>query len=708
MESSSETDKYSEGSSDNNCADLRSLTLASEYRTGNSDPISQFYGPCLTVADRYRRAVGYFRSSIYSILGPAIVAFAKRGGTISLICSPELTKEDQDGIAAGYTAREKLIGDRIEAEIDLMLADSKSEWRVRVLATLIASSRMEVKIALRPPTHGLYHEKIGVFTDSSGNVVSFIGSANESWSGWHAHGNFESVEVFCSWRDDGDRLRSSRHLSNFEKLWFGTTPDVLTLPFPEAAKRKLCLRAASSIEQAERESEDKWLVESSPMQRQLMPHQKLAIEAWVAQGRRGIFEHATGSGKTFTALEAARPQIESGLPAIVLVPSDLLLKQWAREVREEYPEAAVILAGGGNDRWKDAGKLRRISSPRPIAGRFILATMQTAATETFRQALWQGDHLLLIADEVHQIGSPFNSKALLIEAGMRLGLSATPRRYGDPEGTDKILNYFGPILQPPFCLADAVAAGRLVDYLYHPHAIRFNNDEAEEWKVLTKSIRFEILKSVDRKDSGLSEKAKMLLIRRSRVAKKAAAKAPLAAQILKESYEPGQGWLVYCEDSEQVAKTMAEIRSIGQSPIEYHSNMVGDRAATLDWFRRYGGILVSIKCLDEGVDIPSVSHAIILASSQNPRQFIQRRGRVLRKSPDKQLAIIHDAIVVPIGLEEEPEQGSLLKSEFLRAIEFSKSSLNQSADAELRDIAREVGFDPDEVTIDAIEEDEYI
>lgn len=684
---------------------LASLVLATEYRTGNSDPISQFYVPCLAVSSDYRRAVGYFRSTIYSVIGPAIVAFAKRGGTIYLVCSPELTHEDQEGIAAGYKAREKIVSERIEAEVDLLLSESKAEWRVKVLATLIASAQMEVKIALRPPSHGLYHEKIGVFTDGNGNVVSFIGSANESWSGWHAQGNFESVEVFCSWRDDGDRMRSSRHLRNFERLWSGTTSDVLTLPFPEAAKRKLCQRAANSIEEAEREAADKWLAEVFSTRRQLMPHQQAAIDAWVTQGRRGILEHATGSGKTFTALEAARAHIEAGLPVVVLLPSDLLLKQWAREVKEEYPEAAVILAGGGNDRWKDPGKLRRISSPSPIAGRFILATMQTAATEVFRQALWQGNHLMLVADEVHQIGSPFNSLSLHIDAGARLGLSATPRRYGDPDGTEKILRYFGPIVQPPFSLADAVAAGRLVEYIYHPHAIRFNADEAEQWKVLTKSIRFEMQKLGGRKDSGLTEKAKMLLIRRSRIAKKAAAKAPLAARILKESFEEGQGWLVYCEDAEHVAQTMAEIRAIGQNPIEYHSNMEGDRAATLDWFRRYGGILVSIKCLDEGVDIPSVSHAIILASSQNPRQFIQRRGRVLRKSSDKQLAVIHDAIVVPIDLAEEPQQGSLLKSEFLRAIEFSKSSLNKSADADLRDIAREVGFDPEEQAADAIEED---
>ena len=129
-----------------------------------------------------------------------------------------------------------------------------------------------------------------------------------------------------------------------------------------------------------------------------------------------------------------------------------------------------------------------------------------------------------------------------------------------------------------------------------------------------------------------------------------------------------------------------------------------DKEATLAWFRRFGGVLVSINCLDEGVDIPTVTHALILASSQNPRQFIQRRGRVLRKADNKYLAYIHDAIVVPISIDDEPEQLSLLKSELLRAIEFSNSAINKSASAELRQIAIDIGFDPDEAINDGIEE----
>ena len=164
--------------------------------------------------------------------------------------------------------------------------------------------------------------------------------------------------------------------------------------------------------------------------------------------------------------------------------------------------------------------------------------------------------------------------------------------------------------------------------------------------------------------------------------------------------------MVYCEDSGQLTETMNQLTDLGLSPVEYHSGMTGDREAALDWFKKFGGILVSIKCLDEGVDIPAISHAFILASSQNPRQFIQRRGRVLRKSHGKHVAVIHDAIVVPVSAEET-EQTSLLKAELQRALEFSEHSINKDSGAELRSIAismnlvlenmLDFGFEEDEI-----------
>lgn len=156
----------------------------------------------------------------------------------------------------------------------------------------------------------------------------------------------------------------------------------------------------------------------------------------------------------------------------------------------------------------------------------------------------------------------------------------------------------------------------------------------------------------------------MLLIRRARIAKKARNKVPLAAKTVARTYHEGQRWLVYCEDAGHLSEMMAALTARGISPVEYHTGMAGDPGATLDWFKTFGGVLVSIRCLDEGVDIPAVDHAMILASSQNPRQFIQRRGRVLRKAPGKDIAVIHDEIVVPVSLEDEPDQIALLRSSF--------------------------------------------
>jgi superfamily II DNA or RNA helicase len=197
-----------------------------------------------------------------------------------------------------------------------------------------------------------------------------------------------------------------------------------------------------------------------------------------------------------------------------------------------------------------------------------------------------------------------------------------------------------------------------------------------------------------------------MLIQRSRIAKKAEAKVRLARTVIKDNFTSSQSWLVYCEDADQLAQVLAALKQEGFDPIEYHSNMAGDRDATMSWFRRFGGILVSIRCLDEGVDIPDVSHALILASSQNPRQFIQRRGRVLRRADDKHMAVLYDAIVVPVNAVDEPEQISLLRAELLRAIEFSENAINRTAGAELREIAINMGLDPTTLLACGVEEDE--
>jgi superfamily II DNA or RNA helicase len=688
---------------------LASLGLGTEYRTGETDPVEQFYRPCLREATHYSRAAGYFRSSVFLLVGRDMVDFAKRDGKTRLVCSPSITDDDAAGMEKGYGQRDFDTESSLASEIDRLLADETTHYRTRILATLIAVGALDLRIAVRKRGGGIYHEKLGVFRDADGNRVSFLGSANETWQAWHELGNHEAIEVFGSWEAGSDAARVARHESYFERLWNGIVPGIDVVEFPEAARRKLVSAALQNLDDVDVDLLNNREMGPADKGRTAMPHQSSAIAAWTNAGRRGVLEHATGSGKTFTALLAVMEHTSCGMPALIVVPSRLLLEQWASEIKDEIPDATLLIAGAGHDKWKKNGRLAAMTDPSPDLGRrVVLSTMQTAAGDVFLQGISGGAHLLIIADEVHQSGSPFYSRLYSLDSGARLGLSATPIRYGDPDGTMRMFAYFGDVIPPPITLADAIASGRLVEYEYTPHPVHLTAEEADEWKKLTLKLRWEMGGKKDGEEGSgpLSEKAKMLLIRRSRIAKKAANKITLAAEVLKSVWEEGQRWLVYCEDQSHLEAVIDSLVARGLSPLRYHSDMDGDKDATLAHFRTFGGIMVSIRCLDEGVDIPAVDHALILASSQNPRQFIQRRGRVLRRAKWKHLAAIHDAIVVPVSLEDEPEQASLLKSEFVRAIEFAKSALNKDAGAELRHIAANLGFDPDETSDVGFEEEE--
>ena len=504
-----------------------------------------------------------------------------------------------------------------------------------------------------------------------------------------------------------------RHKKDFDDLWFGISTGIKTINMPEAITKQLLTVAHEDLHGIDisrinyGKKKEFSINKGETKITNLSFHQSNAIEVWKKEGYRGIFEHATGSGKTITALAALYEHISKGDPAIILVPSALLLTQWIKEITEEIPDCVRLSAGSGNILWKKNNKLRNfLSDNLPQLKRVVIATMQTASSEDFISQIPFISNLMIVVDEVHQVGSENNSKALTINANKRLGLSATPIRYGDSEGTQKIFDYFGPVLPPVISLYDAIQAGRLVDYEYFPHIVNMTAIEAEDWKKISKDIRREIAISNSGEGSlKLTNKAKMLLIARSRIAKKSSVKIGLAAKVIKENYREGQSWLVYCEDKEQLQLVAESITAIGVTPLIYFSEMDGDSVETLKLFRIHGGVLVSIRCLDEGVDIPSISHALILASSQNPRQFIQRRGRVLRKHPSKVFAGIHDAIVVPVSLDNEPEQFSLLKSELVRAYEFAKNAMNKSAQEEIIIIGTKLGIDLTEIITDGIEED---
>jgi superfamily II DNA or RNA helicase len=597
-----------------------------------------------------------------------------------LICSPSLSAEDIQAIETSQQSRLAAFERSLIADLAGLLASPIAQYRTKAFATLLTHGVLRLKIAVPVNGDGIYHEKLGLFLDSDEAAVSFIGSANETLSAWSPTGNFESIEVFNNWGGKDDCQRVERHREYLKKLWNDAIQGVEVFEPPE----KFVIQARA-ISEDSIDILDAKILNASAKKRVLLPHQRSALDAWIQSGRRGIFEHATGSGKTFTAIAAIREHVAHGLPAIVVVPSILLLMQWRSELLDEIPQAAILSAGGDFAEWRAGGILEAMTDPLADHGpRVTLATLQTASSKEFVSRVSGGSHLLFVADEVHATGSDQYSYIFNIDSGPRLGLSATPTRFGDPVGTQKLLSYFGEIVQPPFSLLDAIQSGRLVQYEYFPHEVRLDEDETQQWKDVTRQIIVEIGSD----ESGpLTTRAKLLLIKRSRIAKKASGKVALARRVIKDHFDDGQRWLIYCEDSEQLGKVSSEIARLGIPTTEYHSSMEGSRAASLKWFVDYGGILVSIKCLDEGIDIPSVSHALILASSQNPRQFIQRRGRVLRVAQGKDFATVHDTLVLPSSVADAKGLRSLLKSEFSRALTFADHAMNRSAKLQILDTA---------------------
>jgi superfamily II DNA or RNA helicase len=694
---------------------LADLALKRAYHKPQDDIAGQFYLPAIEQARAYDRAVGFFSSSIYLLAWPSLKAFVANGGRMRLICSPVLADDDYDAMRDGYDDRaDAIAGEAIRAAFAEMLASPALAKPAKVLASLVAVGVIDCKLAWVGADAGgrpkrLFHDKIGILQDRRGDRVAFKGSMNETWPGLALDGNLESVDVFASWRDAGEEERVSDEAAYFEDLWADRWPGVTVRPLPESA-RETIVSAADAGRWPELVDEicldldiaARWSAEADkPGGRRPLEHQVTALEAWTARGRRGIFEHATGSGKTFTALCAIADAFKRHEVPLVLAPSELLLTQWEGELRGAFTAQGLqlLVCGGGSAAWRDNGLLRSFTRPsgagqRPHA---VLSTLQTASTARFQALCAGGEHLFLVADEVHRLGATEARSVLTIPTGPRLGLSATPRRAGDPEGTAAILAYFEGVVPPPFTLQDAIKAGTLTPYAYHPSTVELSHDEQAAWDETSADIARLYARAkgeVDTPGSPTYARFRQLLIKRARIAKSARAKTPKAVEILRVAYAPGQRWIVYCDDQQQLAAVKAALRDADIPNVhEYHSNMAGDRLRTLEVFDRRGGVMVSIRCLDEGVDIPSVSHALVLASSRNPREFIQRRGRVLRRFPGKALAHVHDVIVTPAESDDAPTSTSLLLGELARAIEFGRGAINPAAVTDLKRIAARYDID---------------
>jgi DNA phosphorothioation system restriction enzyme len=685
---------------------LRDLDLQPYYRSGRNRLLRDFYEPALSQARRYDRAVGYFTSAALAAAARGVRPFVERDGLMRLVASPHLTEEDVTAIQKGYEARNDVIQRALLRELAVPEIPDLVRQRLEFLAWLVAEQRLDIKIAIVDDGSGdlgIYHEKVGIFADDRDDRVVFTGSANESVGGLVA--NFEALEVFRSWLPE-DEARVSRWVADFDALWENRTSGLVVYDFPAAVRQELLDRyrpdqrprhdpeeaEAAAIVAADRAP---FGVPAIPGHVELRQYQRSAVRTWFAANGCGLWEMATGTGKTFTALAAVANVYrrlaarDRALAVVVVCPFQHLVGQWA-EAAAAFGIRAIRCSGSRGSWMPTLGAALPAITAGEIPFVLAVATNQTFAGDAFQAHLlpFRGD-LLLIGDEVHNLGAPTLRRALPEHAAYRLGLSATPERLFDPAGTSELYQYFGDSVFT-FTLADAIAAGALVPYRYHPVLVTLHEQEEEEYVRLTERIARLGGSQDDLDPESAQGPLQMALFERARLVGRAAAKVP-ALQQLMEPFRYTTHNLVYCADSpagpgsapSQLDAVTAMLgRALGMRVNTYtHETSTVDR----DERRRRlasGDLqaLVAIRCLDEGVDIPEAQRGFILASTTNPRQFVQRRGRLLRRSPGKRRADVYDFLVVPPDVSADEKlwkiERRLVRRELARVMELADAAEN--------------------------------
>ena len=693
------------------------LELKTEYRSRRDNVVKDFYNPVLSRAILYKRAVGFFSSSALIALSSGICGLVKNGGSIQMIASPRLSPEDLTAINDGFSQRDKIIKEALIRELKIP-QDRFEEKRLNLLSNLIAVGRLDFKIALLEDENavGMFHEKLGLMQDVAGNIIAFSGSMNESANAFA--NNYEAIDVFISWTHDAKRVETKA--AAFDSLWNNREHGVKVLDFPDVREEFLHrykinnkidatlddshVEEVSSVESEHVEPPKNFPV--IPPNVTLRNYQLEAIETWARKNYRGIFDMATGTGKTFTALAAVTKLFadKKNLAVLIVCPYQHLVEQWCEDIIEFGMKPIICYSASSQRNWRERLKTAVTSFNGRTKNFFcMVSTNATFSTDSVQKLMKKlSGEVVLVVDEAHNFGAKNLSKTLLEHISYRLALSATIDRHGDEEGTQKLYDYFGEKCIE-YTLRDAIANDMLTPYRYYPVTVSLTTDEREEYLELTSKIR----KGVHRDKHGnikFTEQAKMLLIKRATLV--AGAKEKIS--VLREQIEPFKNdnqILVYCgattmhdvdyregipseEESRQidvVVKMLGNELGMRVSKFTSEENATERELLKKNFAEgKHLQALVAIRCLDEGVNIPSIRTAFILASSTNPKEYVQRRGRVLRKSLGKNYALIFDFITLPVPPEEvadfEPEiingLKSLAKRELARLKTFANDAEN--------------------------------
>ena len=666
------------------------------------DPfISDVLIPCFRSSTAVDCMVGFFTSEVLASLAPGLATFINEShGVFRLVISPIIRSEDWEAIEAGVSsAEEATIAYFDEAQVT---EDAIQRHTLECLSWLLRHGRMEIQIAL--VRQGLFHPKVWLFHDGQGQTLCAHGSTNLTASGMHR--NVEQVAVCSNWGDSDDKYTVGRLDEQFQKLWSHQAEECLVVPVPKALKERLVqtystqdppqeLDFSTLYDKAVKEAPQEYTAQSSIRRSTFQipaslsfregpfAHQGEAVEAWCDAGFHGVLEMATGAGKTIAAMIAAYRLFEVHKPLLIVVAAPYLplVQQWCDEI-EPFGITPIDLtsAGGPRERASTLGHANRRLQRQIEDVVAIVVTHDTLTNPSFHEELERFKAtILLIGDEVHGLGSESFVGHPPERVDYRLGLSATPVRQYDEEGTKALFDYFGPVVYE-FPLGKAVGTC-LVPYDYFVHPVNLNEEEMFRWHELTQKIRRNSWRVNDEPSAHIQR----LLRERRAILENASSKVAELREVL-QSEDPRKlkHTLIYASDKapEQLEKVNETLRDLG---VRYHQltyEETGNRKKTQEILKSFQEghlqVLTAKRVLDEGVNIPQIQKAFILASTTVERQWVQRRGRLLRKCSEtnKTHSEIHDFVVLP-G-EEHLDGGTrqMVESELVRIREFASLARN--------------------------------
>lgn len=688
---------------------LQDIPLKTEYRTLRDDIVNEFYVPLLKESISYNRAVGFFSSTILKMITLGLYQLFKNGGHVQLLASPKLSEDDIEVIQLGYENRTAIFKNALIRELR-DYNDYKSRNRLNLLANLIAENKLDIKIVEPSSSNGLgmYHEKVGIIKDNVGNTIAFSGSMNETFNAIQQ--NYESFDVFCSWKD-ADCERVYRKEESFTTIWNDADPNVDVLEFPELNEyiiNKYRLDGINkTVDNYIAENYETYTVDANkfgfslPKDISLYDYQIEAINNWKDNHYRGIFDMATGTGKTLTGLGALAElsKVVNRLGVIIVCPYQHLVDQWVDDIRKFGVNPIIGHSDSIQRDYKKKFKDAVFNFELGISNFFcFICTNATFSLKDIGSELERlNDDIVLVVDEAHNFGAESLRKRLSKDYRYRLALSATLDRHNDPEGTESLYNFFGNKCIE-YGLERAIKEKKLVPYNYFPVVIYLEDDELKKYHEISMKISHMIRENKNGKIV-LTEQAKRLLIKRARIIAGARNKTGQLKELMM-SHIKDHNILIYCGATNII--NLDEIYNDELRQIDYISKMLNfeldmntaqftsredtlERAIRIQNFEE-GSVqaLVAIKCLDEGVNIPSIDKAFILASTTNSKEYIQRRGRVLRRCPGKTHSDIYDFVTLPRSLElvqntdgqNSAYELSLVKNEIARMVEFSSLAKN--------------------------------